>query len=100
MTDFEIIQDARNAVTKAKLWDWLATYEPEKDKGFMFSDHPNLRLIEAEMTYKGHSGASFATVMRVMQSMAKPTACPCRLQRGERHGWCGVAGGGVPACDH
>jgi hypothetical protein len=26
--------------------------------------------------------------------------CPCRAAQGFEHGWCGVAGGGVPACDH
>jgi hypothetical protein len=30
----------------------------------------------------------------------KNTACPCRKAKGLTHGWCGVAGGGVPACDH
>ena len=26
--------------------------------------------------------------------------CPCRAAKGYAHGWCGVAGGGVPGCDH
>lgn len=26
--------------------------------------------------------------------------CGCRVARGYTSGWCGVAGGGVPACDH
>jgi hypothetical protein len=26
--------------------------------------------------------------------------CPCRAAKGFTSGWCGVAGGGVPACDH
>ena len=30
----------------------------------------------------------------------KNTACPCRKAKGLTEGWCGVAGGGVPACDH
>ena len=30
----------------------------------------------------------------------KTTACPCRKAKGLTEGWCGVAGGGVPACDH
>ena len=30
----------------------------------------------------------------------KSTACPCRAAKGHKHGWCGVAGGGVPGCDH
>jgi len=28
------------------------------------------------------------------------TACECRKANGFAFGWCGVAGGGVPACDH
>jgi hypothetical protein len=27
-------------------------------------------------------------------------ACECRAAKGLSSGWCGVAGGGVPACDH
>ena len=26
--------------------------------------------------------------------------CHCRSTKGYSYGWCGVAGGGVPACDH
>lgn len=26
--------------------------------------------------------------------------CPCRAAQGFTNGWCGVAGGGVPGCDH
>lgn len=28
------------------------------------------------------------------------TACPCRRAQGYKDGWCGVAGGGVPGCEH
>lgn len=27
-------------------------------------------------------------------------ACPCRARKGYTSGWCGVAGGGVPGCEH
>jgi hypothetical protein len=27
-------------------------------------------------------------------------ACLCRREDGFKYGWCGIAGGGVPACDH
>ena len=27
-------------------------------------------------------------------------ACACRAAKGKKKGWCGVAGGGVPGCDH
>jgi hypothetical protein len=28
------------------------------------------------------------------------SACACRKAKGYSKGWCGIAGGGVPACDH
>jgi hypothetical protein len=40
---------------------------------------------------------------RSERAHAMPTygsACPCRSATGYTSGWCGVAGGGVPACDH
>ena len=150
----EMLRDAYQAITTCDLWDWLRTYTPEK--GFMFSGHPNLTRINAEIKYDGHSGASHAMTMRVMESIAKvgwdehknrvrearanrqlqkwaeesainrelkrwtqnqgvqqwiqdvprvllPTyngACPCRRAQGHTSGWCGVAGGGVPGCEH
>ena len=30
----------------------------------------------------------------------KANPCPCRAAEGAGDGWCGVAGGGVPACEH
>lgn len=30
----------------------------------------------------------------------KLPVCGCRKQQGFSSGWCGIAGGGVPACDH
>jgi hypothetical protein len=119
--DFEIVysefesmmlRDAYKAISKCNLWEWIRTYSPEKDKGFMFSEHPNLDRINKAMEFDGHSGASYAITMRVMESIAKNgwetlksqsqknSSCPCRKQAGFASGWCGVAGGGVPACDH
>lgn len=108
-----ILHDAHYAITVIGLWGWLSTYDPPKDRGFMFDDHTNLNLIMNTLTYQGHSGASFAWVMRTMESIAKSggwenfrktlrphSVCPCRLQQGYTDGWCGVAGGGVPACEH
>lgn len=40
---------------------------------------------------------------RSERAHALPTygsVCPCRREKGYTTGWCGVAGGGVPACDH
>ena len=105
-----MLRDAYDAITQCELWDWLRTYSPEDNKGFMFSTHPNLERINKAMKYEGHSGSSYAMTMRVMEKIAKegfdslkcarPSACPCRSAKGYMSGWCGVAGGGVPACDH
>ena len=108
-----MLQDADNAITKCELWEWLATFNPHAGEGFMFTNHPNLNKIIVAMKYEGHSGASFAWTMRTMQTVAKigwtqlaesvaarDPPCPCRKKAGCLAGWCGVAGGGVPACDH
>lgn len=39
--------------------------------GFMFSDAAELRDIDREMKYDGHSGASYGMTMRVMEFIAK-----------------------------
>ena len=129
-TTFEtpMLRDAFQAITVCDLWDWLRTYTPEPGRGFMFGNHPNQERINQAMTYTGHSGASYAWTMRAMEDIAKngwedhrnrarrarairkleewarkrrkTSTCPCRAARGFQEGWCGVAGGGVPACDH
>ena len=101
----EMLDDAHQAITACDLLDWMKTYTP--DKGFMFSNHPNLNRINAAMKYTGHSGTSYAWTMRKMEQIAKlgwdqalNPPCPCRRERGFTFGWCGVAGGGVPGCEH
>ena len=45
----------------------------------------------------------WADEQRTTRAATYPTygsVCPCRLAQGFKSGWCGVAGGGVPACDH
>lgn len=108
-------------------WEFLKTYEPPEGKGFIFST-PTGKAKEIEDAvlerYGGHSGGSFAQTMRVLQYIAKvgwnqyelerkeahtkeqeeakknfPYPCGCHRARG-LEGWCGVAGGGVPGCDH
>ena len=125
-----LLQDAYDAVTKADMWEYLKLPSTPGKEGFMFNADIELTAINYEMTYTGHSGASHAWVMRQMEAIAKKgwasyanavreqrslkqlraeeaaarrrvsTACPCRSAQGETSGWCGVAGGGVPACDH
>jgi hypothetical protein len=125
-----MLKDAHNAITLCELWDWLRTFHPKSGEGFMFTTHPNLNTINEAMTYQGHSGASYGWTMRQMESIAKRgweehktmvreakanrqleewaatqrkpkgNPCYCRAAKGFTDGWCGVAGGGVPACDH
>ena len=35
-----------------------------------------------------------------VESVREMNVCPCRKEEGKVDGWCGVAGPGVPACDH
>jgi hypothetical protein len=125
-----LLADAFAAVTAADMWEYLRLPTTPGKDGFMFSPSIELAAINAEMTYQGHSGASYAWVLRQMEAIAKggwepyanrirtvksteqlrheenlsrirsQRACPCRAEKGLTTGWCGVAGGGVPACDH
>ena len=127
MSDFEclypaedcaMLRDAYDTITKLELWDWMRTFTPHPNEGFLLTNHPNLTEITRTLTYTGHSGASWATTMRTMESIAKAggwdayktaaaarwpasyPVCPCRAKRGMTIGWCGVAGFGVPGCEH
>lgn len=108
-----MLQDADTAITESGLWEWMSTYNPASGDGFMFSSHPNLDKIGEAMKYQGHSGSSYGWTMRMMQKIARlgwdkfamiaateNPPCPCRRKAGYWAGWCGVAGGGVPGCDH
>jgi hypothetical protein len=118
-----MLADAYQAITACDLWEWMRVFRPKEGEGFMFANHPNLDRINEEMKYGGHSGSSYGWTMRQMESIAKrgwdehkrivlrkrdeevcaapkAPACPCRQAKGYTHGWCGVAGGGVPGCDH
>jgi hypothetical protein len=61
--------DMFEAITEAKKWEWLRTYEP--GRGFMFSDAPELKDIDKCLQYQGHSGGSYGWCMRQMQVIAK-----------------------------
>ena len=115
-----MLKDAYEAITKADMWDYMCLKSTPGPDGFMFSSAIELAIVNAEMTYRSHTGASYAWTMRIMQDIARngwsihqlrkwakevrnPNrgyACGCRIAKGYTFGWCGVAGGGVPACDH
>lgn len=62
------------AITETKNWEWLKTFEPDKKKGFMFSQHPNLTAIENALDHSdpanGHSGASWGWALGNMSHIA------------------------------
>lgn len=126
----KMLADAYDAITKADMWAYMRLPSTPGKDGFMFSSAMELALINAEMQFQGHSGASYAWTLRQMEAIAKggweayaarirmtrsaqqprheeemtcvraERACPCRAAQGYTTGWCGVAGGGVPGCDH
>lgn len=69
--DAYILRDADEAITDAGMWEWLKTFEPKKDEGFMFTLHPNINEISLKMKYDDHTGFTFAWCMRNMEAVAK-----------------------------
>ena len=63
------------SITDLNLWNWLKSFDPPVDKGFMFCNHENLKKIENKLDYNdpvnGHSGASWGICMRNMSHIAK-----------------------------
>ena len=61
-----------DAITILNLWDFIRQNPPDADKGYMFSNAEeiyqigNHTLVERD----GHSGATFAYAMRIMQKIA------------------------------
>lgn len=113
--DVEMIQDAYDTIHRLGLWDWFGEFHPHPNEGFMFTSDINIAIIGNEMKLKdSHSGASFGFTMTLVHDIAKNgwenhknaaiqrhgAACPCRRAKGKAIRWCGVAGGGVPACEH
>jgi hypothetical protein len=69
--DAEMLRDADETITKLELWDWLKSYIPDQEKGFVLSKDWNLSNIIDNMKYTGHSGSSFSWTMRQMEYIAK-----------------------------
>lgn len=73
--DKEMIQSGFQAVESVDGgWEFLRTYEPPQDKGFMFT-LPTGKMLDInaaiENRYPGHSGASYGCTMRALQYIAK-----------------------------
>ena len=69
-------QSAHQAISRCELWNWLQKYEPEEDKGFMFTRGvPQLdrlrKELEKDPVNDNHSSSSYAITMRNMEYIAK-----------------------------
>lgn len=86
MSDFDFIdcpmtrkcmQNGCWALTHANLWDWLRVYEVDPACGFMFTNEPEIYVIDNIMgqnnapVHINHSGASFGITMRNLDYIAK-----------------------------
>ena len=70
------LKSAHQAVSRCELWNWLQVYKPEEERGFMFARNvPELDRLNEELMKDpvngGHSGSSYACVMRNMEFIAK-----------------------------
>ena len=68
-----MLQSAYDTITRLEAWDFLQSYNPPHETGFMLDTNPKILKIMNEMSkaYGGHSGCSMAITMRKMQNIAK-----------------------------
>lgn len=59
-----------NVIIKLKLEKWLTNFNTG-DKGFCFSINDNINKISKEVENDGHSRATFAFCLRIMEDMFK-----------------------------
>ena len=69
-----MVMEAYNTIHKHELWSKLRNLTPNEQEGFMFSKNPEIirinKLVNAE-SQTGHSGASLAYTMRVIQQISR-----------------------------
>ena len=66
----EDLLNMANAITILELWDWMKNNEPPEDKGYAWWGHSNINKIDQTIVKNGHSGATFAHALRIMQYIA------------------------------
>lgn len=59
-----------NAIIKLKLIEWITNFNPG-DGGFCFSTNDNVNKIDNEVNSDGHSGATFACCLRIIEDIFK-----------------------------
>jgi hypothetical protein len=74
-TNRKFLQSAYRAITVCNLWEWMKTYNPNCNQGFILSSSNNLDILYEEMKKDEindyQSGVSHASVMRAMEYIAK-----------------------------
>ena len=58
-------------IIKNNLQKWFSKFEPDSDKGFMFSSDTVIDQISQGVEKDGHSGATFCYSLRIMQDIFK-----------------------------
>ena len=71
----EFLKSAHRAISLCELWNWMRIYEPQADRGFMWSKTPELDRLNQQMfkdpINSEHSGSSYGFIMRQMEDIAK-----------------------------
>tara|TARA_B110000444_G_C18724542_1_gene540179 strand:+ start:642 stop:950 length:309 start_codon:yes stop_codon:yes gene_type:complete len=79
------LKQMSDTITKLELWDWLKTYSPPKDQGFMWCNHENIDKISKGLVHNDHSGSSFAFALRNMEFIAKKGFLAWKKKRDENN---------------
>lgn len=71
--DKPMLESAIDVIEKNDYWSFMCEYTPDEDKGFMWSSNATLDKIRYNVAkaWPGHSGASLAYTMRVIEYIAK-----------------------------
>jgi len=75
LCDGPYLRNAHKAITLTGMWNWFGSFEPNDKESFMFSSHPNMKIIQNKMFEEdiahGHSGMSFGITLRQMHYIAR-----------------------------
>jgi hypothetical protein len=68
--DAILIKDAYDTIVNEGLLDWFKNFTPAEEKGYMFSNNPELGKISSNLKLKEqHSGASFGMTLRAVKNV-------------------------------
>lgn len=65
---------AYNTITQMEMWEFMKTYNPPENSGFMFDSNPTVMSIMSKVSENynnNHSGFTMACTMRKMQQIAQ-----------------------------